>query len=156
MKLLENIAVHAAFASEPHKRALQKPNEDRLLCDPENGIFVVLDGVTRVHAEYEQHPYDSSAADVADLFIEAVHCAILQDLRNPRWDLLLKNAIHEANGVLHTYRAKQSEDKWVFYPAATGIVSLIRNNTLYYAAAGDCLGMLLRGNAKQLFGCQWQ
>ena len=156
MKLMEKMAVTAACATAPNQRGLQKPNEDRFVCDPNNGIFIVLDGVTRVHKEYAQHPYQSAASDVAELFLKAVYAAILQDLQNPQPEALLKNAIRTANETLKPYRSQKSEEQWGFYPSATGFVSLLRDGVLYYAAAGDCLAVLLRGSGKQLLGSQWQ
>ena len=154
--VLEQQITGAAYATAAHKRDLQKPNEDRLVCDPEHGIFIVLDGVTRVHGEYDQRPNESAAADVAQLFMQAVYAAMLADLQNPEPEALLKNAIRKANESIRPYRAQKAEAQWGFYPSATGLVCLLRGNTLFYAAAGDCIGVLLRRNAKQLFGGQWQ
>ena len=156
MKVSEKLAVTASYGTAPHRRQLQKPNEDRLLCDPDNGIFIVLDGVTRVHAEYIENPYESAAADVAEQFLGAVYEEILQRLHEPEPEALLRAAIHTANNKLATYRAQKNEAQWGFYPSAAGVITLLRDNTLYYAAAGDCIGVLLRGSGKQLFGCQWQ
>lgn len=156
MKRMENFVVNAAYATAANQRGLQKPNEDRYICDPQHGIFIVLDGVTRVHAEYAQRPYESAAADVAELFLGTVYDAILQDLQNPQPESLLKNAIRTANETLKPYRNQKTDEQWGFYPSATGFISLLRDGVLYYAAAGDCIGLLLRGSGKQLFGCQWQ
>ena len=154
--VLEQWIRGATSATAAHKRDLQKPNEDRLICDPEHGIFIVLDGVTRVHKEYDQRPYESAAADVAELFLREAYAAMLADLQNPEPEALLKNAIRKANEAIRPYRAQKTEDQWGFYPSATGFLSLLRGNRLHYAAAGDCIGVLLRGSAKQLLGCQWQ
>lgn len=156
MKLLDKLAVKAAYGTAPNQRGLQKPNEDRLLCDTKHGIFIVLDGVTRVHEEYIETPYQSAAADVAELFLEAVYEALLADLHSADPEALLRNAIRTANEKLAAYRAQKTEAQWGFSPSATGLVCLLRERTLYYAAAGDCIGVLLRGSGKQLFGCQWQ
>lgn len=156
MKRMENFAVNAAYATAPNQRGLQKPNEDRLLCDAKHGIFIVLDGVTRVHEEYAQRPYESAAADVADLFLEAVYNALLADLQALDPEALLKNAIRTANKKILPYREQKTETQWGFAPSTTGLICLLRDSTLYYAAAGDCIGLLLRGSGKQLFGCQWQ
>jgi serine/threonine protein phosphatase PrpC len=156
MKLLEKLVVAASYSTAPNQRGLQKPNEDRLLCDTDHGIFIVLDGVTRIHEEYAQRPYESAAADVADLFLKAVYDALLADLQALAPETLLKNAIRTANAQLIAYRAQKTETQWGFAPSSTGLICLLRNGTLYYAAAGDCLGLLLRGSGKQLFGCQWQ
>ena len=156
MKLMEKTAVKAICETAPNRRGLQKPNEDRLICDPTNGIFIVLDGVTRVHDEYIQKPYESAAADVAQLFLAEVYAALLEGLSTPDPEQLLRSAIRRANEKLLPYRAQKTEAEWGFFPSATGLICLLRDHTLYYAAAGDCIGVLLRGSGKQLFGCQWQ
>ena len=69
MKTLEKIRYKTEHATASHQRKLAKPNEDRLIVDEERGIFIVLDGVTRVHKEYEQTPFKSAAGDVGDIFI---------------------------------------------------------------------------------------
>jgi len=156
VKVLEKLAVTASYGTAPHQRALQKPNEDRLLSDPENGVFIVLDGVTRVHEEYIESPYQSAAAEVAELFLEAVYNGLLEGPRGAEPEALLRCAIGAANKKIAAYRAQKAETQWGFFPSATGLIALLRDSTLHYAAAGDCIGMLLRGSSKQLFGCQWQ
>ncbi len=142
------------YASVPHARELSKPNEDRVLADAEKGIFIVLDGVTRVHDEYAQAPFTSAAGEVSDLFLKEVHRYLAEHIDEENKQTLLEKALALGNCKIAEYRAGKSLADWVFYPATLGIVSLLCGRTLHYAYAGDCLGLLLRGNGKTLFGRQ--
>lgn len=155
MKILEKTKFNVEYDSKLHKRKLKKPNEDKLFCDSENGIFILLDGITRVHNEYEEAPYTSAAAKVGEIFIDEVYNYIMQDINNPFPELLLKGAISTANAKLNSYRQIKSQKDWGFYPATLGFISLLRENTLYYVNAGDCIATLIRRNSKILFGCEW-
>ena len=96
MLLIKN-ALHVECATKPHGRGLDKPNEDRLLVDKERGIFIVLDGVTRPHSEYEAAPFESAAGEVGDIFLKEVYAYICDHLsdRSPR--SILENAVKIAN-----------------------------------------------------------
>lgn len=152
MKILEKVRYRTDYATKPHGRELEKPNEDRLLIDEEKGIFIVLDGVTRVHKEYEMAPYESAARDVGDIFLKEVYgyiCAHISDT-DPRE--ILEGAVRGANAMIMDYRSKKSEEEWSFYPSTLGILSILRENTLYYLCVGDCIGVLIRGSSRMLFG----
>lgn len=142
------------YASAPHARELSKPNEDRVLADAEKGIFIVLDGVTRVHDEYAQAPFTSAAGEVSDLFLKEAYGYLAAHIDEPNKQALLANAVELGNRKIAAYRAGKALDEWGFYPATLGIVAVMCDRTLYYAYVGDCLGVLLRGSGKTLFGRQ--
>ena len=152
MKILEKIGCSIDYAFVTHKRNLQKPNEDRLLIDKENGIVIILDGVTRVHQEYEETPYQSAAAEVGDIFLKTAHGYITEHKSEGNPEDILCGAIKAANEQIKFFRQKKSLEEWQFYPATLGIVSMLCEEQLHYAAVGDCLGVLLRGSSKMLFG----
>ena len=151
MLLIKN-ALHVECATKPHGRGLDKPNEDRLLVDKERGIFIVLDGVTRPHSEYEAAPFESAAGEVGDIFLKEVYTYICDHLsdRSPR--SILENAVKIANEKIKEYRDAKSESEWSFYPSTLGIISILRDKTLHYLCVGDCIGMLIRYNSKIIFG----
>ncbi len=151
MSVLEKIKLTLDFATAPHTRELKKPNEDRLLVDGERGIFIVLDGVTRVHSEYEKAPFESAARDVGDIFIKEVYAYICDHISDPDPRAILEGAVREANALIKDYRSKKSEAEWGFYPSTLGIISILRDGRLYYLSVGDCIGVLLRGSSKILF-----
>ena len=151
MLLMKN-ALHIEYATKPHGRGLDKPNEDRLLVDKERGIFIVLDGVTRPHGEYEASPFESAALDVGNIFLTEVYAYLCDHIsdQNPR--KILENAVRIANEKIYEYRQKKSADEWGFFPSTLGIISILRGKTLHYLCVGDCIGVLIRYNSKIIFG----
>ena len=155
MKLLEKLTYKSEYFSAIHGRELKKPNEDRFLVDEENGIFILLDGVTRVHNEYENYPYQSSASDISDIFIDEAYNFIMNNMPDNDPATVLRRAVTEANKKVREYRQQKSENEWGFYPAAVGFIGIIHDSTLYYANVGDCIVALIRRGAKILFGREW-
>lgn len=155
MKLLEKLSFKAEYFSAMHGRELKKPNEDKFLVDDENGIFIVLDGVTRIHKEYDNAPYESAASDISEIFIDEAYGFITKNAFENDPEKILRGAVMAANKRIREYREKKSENEWEFYPAAVGFIGIIRDNTLYYANVGDCLVVLIRKNAKILLGKEW-
>lgn len=156
MKLLEKLRIELEYATEPHKRAgLKKPNEDRLYFDTENQIFILLDGVTRVHSEYDRRPYESASGDIGDIFIRAASRYVREHMDAAEPEELLLGAIREANSAILDYRSCRSAKDWAFYPSTLGFIGFIEDNTLYYVGAGDCMAMLIRRGAKMIFATEW-
>lgn len=156
MELFEKIDIKAEWASAPNCREkLKKPNEDRLLFDEENGIIILLDGVTRVHKEYDERPYESASADVGEIFIDVVHRSILENINDPNTENVLMCAIERANSEIREYRKQKTKTDWEFYPSTLGFIGLIRGRVLYYVGVGDCLTVLIRKKNKILLGKEW-
>ena len=155
MKIIEKLGCRVDFASAPHERGLDKPNEDKIVIDEEKGIFIVLDGVTRVHAEYEEHPFESAALKVGEIFMEQAYDYIKNHINDPDPKKILEGAVKVANEKIREYRSQRGLDQWVFYPSTLGILSILRNSTLHYICVGDCIAALLRGSSKILFGRQF-
>lgn len=155
MKLLEKLIFDVECATQGHKRNLKKPNEDRLMVDKERGIFILLDGVTRVHGEYDAAPYSSAALELGDIFIDEAYRFISENIDASNPEHLLKEAVRSANAKILSYREVKSEKEWGFYPSTLGLVALLRDKTLYYVSVGDCIGVLIRKNAKILLGREW-
>ena len=155
MKVLEKAKLVVDSVSVPHGREIEKPNEDKLLVDKENGIFIVLDGVTRVHAEYEATPFESAALDVSEIFLRHAYEYIKAHICDPDPKEILESAVMCGNLEVRKYREKKSLQEWEYYPSTVGIMAILRDGTLHYLCVGDCLGVLLRGSAKILFGRQF-
>ena len=151
MLLMKN-TLHIEYATKPHGRELAKPNEDRLLVDKERGIFIVLDGVTRPHGEYEAAPFESAAGEVGDIFLNQVYSYICDHLSDPSPKIILEDAVRIANEKINKYRKLKSIDEWSFFPSTLGIISILRGKTLHYLCVGDCIGVLIRYNSKIIFG----
>ncbi len=155
MKLLEKLRYKAEYYTKMHGREIPKPNEDRVLVDEERGIFIVLDGVTRVHEEYENAPYQSAAGDLGDIFIREAYRFIKENISESDPERILRGAINVANTEIREYRKVKSEEEWSYYPSTLGFVALVRDNTLHYIATGDCLAILIRRGTKILLGREW-
>lgn len=156
MKFIKKLTFKVEWASATNSRQeLQKPNEDRLFFDEAKGIFILLDGVTRVHSEYHEHPYESASADVGDIFIDEVYQFMLEHIDDSEPETILRGAIATANAKIKDYRTKKTKSEWNFYPSTLGFVGLIRDRMLHYVGVGDCMGAIIRRNAKILLGKEW-
>ena len=138
--------------SQINKRNIQKPNEDVIIADAERGIFILLDGVTRPHSEYQEHPGTSAALDVSEVFAREAYAYLKAHSDECDKERLLRDAAAQANSHLLSLRNKKSLAQWGFYPATLGIIALIDDGTLHYLSVGDCLGVLLRKSSRMLFG----
>lgn len=154
MKLLEKLKFRVEGASAPHGRDIEKPNEDKLFFDEENGLFMVLDGVTRIHSEYVEHPYESAALDLGNIFIEEAYGYIKNHIDEDP-ESILREAVRSANLKIREYRKQKSESEWGYYPSTLGIIGILRGNTLHFVSVGDSIAVLLRRDAKILFGREW-
>lgn len=155
MSFFDKIKIKADLATKRHNRKLAKPNEDRVFIDEKNGIFILLDGVTRVHKEYEEAPESSAAGDIGDLFIEEAYKYLTENAEKAEPGALLRESVRRANFKIKEYREKKSKEKWEYYPATLGVVALIKDNVFHYVSAGDCSVVLLRKNAKIIMGYEW-
>lgn len=151
---MEQINYQASSATRINGRGLGKPNEDFLLIDQEHHIFILLDGITRVHQEYEDHPGASASCDVNEIFSRTVHQYLISHITDPNPDSVIKEAAIAGNKALIPYRSTRSLDEWKFYPGTLGIITILRNNQLHFLFTGDCLGTLIRNNSKLHFAQQ--
>lgn len=119
-----------------------KPLEDFLICDEENGVFIVTDGVSQAAEDYEGLVGKSDAGMAAEIAARAVHEALL-GAENPRQ--ALSDGVREAIVRVAEYNrtAKAS-----YPPACCLVAGCIRDDRLHFAYIGDSVIFLLRGNAK--------
>lgn len=120
----------------------KKPLEDFLICDAENGIFIVTDGVSQAAEDYEQISGKSDAGMAAEISACAVHEALL-GANDPQKSLVdgVCTAIERVAEYNRTAKA-------TFPPATCLVAGCIRNDRLYFAYMGDSVIFLLRGSAK--------
>ena len=156
MENKEKLVFKTECASVPNTRIeLKKPNEDRFFVDEKNGVIILLDGVTRVHSEYDERPYESASAEVGEIFIKTAYGFIVDNINSSDPESVILGAISFANEKLREFRDKKSVSEWNFYPATLGFVGLIRDNILYYVGVGDCMGVIIRRKAKIILGKEW-
>ena len=131
------------------------PNEDYIINDTQNNIYIVMDGITRPRDEYKNSK-DSIAYDVSKLFAETIHDYIEQNLKDctdfKSSKLMLEKGFEIANdevGKMLISRHREYEGREI--PGSVGIVAFMLNHTLIYASFGDCMGIMVRGNRKIIF-----
>lgn len=155
VKLLEKLSFSVQGATKVNGREVPKPNEDRLFFDEKNGVFMLLDGVTRPDKEYIEAPGESAVGDIGDIVIDVAYRYIIDHLNESDPEKILRGAVGAANLLIKEYRQRKTEQEWGYLPSTIGIICLLRGRTLYYVCAGDCLGMLIRRGTKILFGKEW-
>lgn len=123
-----------------------KPNEDLVLCDDNEKIYILLDGVSRdkINGVY---PNPSPAKEVSELFAKVA----FEYLKNTKkkYDLnQIKNAFIEGNKAIADYNKDYAGD---FLPGTVGIICLIADDELLYGYIGDCYGRLIKASEIDLF-----
>lgn len=131
------------------------PNEDYVINDAANSVYVVMDGISRKKEEYRSDG-SSIAYDVSKLFADAIHeyitknvnkCKDFKDARS-----MLLQGFNIANSkVDDMLKSRKEEYKGYEYPGSVGIVAFIINRMLVYGSLGDCMGILARNHHKQIF-----
>lgn len=149
MKIQNETSLLVDYGSIPHNREIKKPNEDKLIVDKENKIFILLDGITRPHAEYEKRPNESFAKDYSIEFADCTYNYILTHMDELEPEELLTNAVRVANCKLG--EMKEKIDECEFYPGTLGIISIIKDGALHYVSVGDSLAVLLRKSSRLVF-----
>lgn len=128
------------------KRA-DKPNEDLILIDEERGLFILLDGVSR-DCENGAYPNPSPSLAVSRIFAQKCHQELASVKDSEQMLTALEHAVEAANKKVREYNANNPHP----FPAGTvGIIAIIKNSTLFYAYIGDCTGLIIRDNWKNIF-----
>lgn len=144
---LEPIHIVIDSALSPNNHDYPKPDEDHLVIDSENQIFIVLDGVSRdvINGKY---PSPSPALEVTKIFAGEVRAVLAQakNLLTPKESLI--RAAEQGNHAVADYNRKKV---WDFLPGTVGIISMIVDNKFHYAYIGDCSGHILHKDSIRHF-----
>lgn len=131
-----------------------KPNEDYFLCDDKEGIYLLVDGVSRdkINGIY---PNPSPAYYVSKLFVESVYEFLVSNInKNKNIIDVINAAIRFGNDEIKEYNDKRKWDN-NFLPGTVGIVAIIWNSQLFYGYIGDCYGLIVNRKSKRIFtACQ--
>lgn len=125
-----------------------KPNEDYYLCDKQNGIYIVVDGVSRdkINGIY---PVPSESEIVSKLVVKTIQKFIcLNKSKYSNYCTMLYDAVVKGNEEIYSYNLTYKGD---FLPGTVGIVALIDNEKFYYAYIGDCYGIVVSNLMKKVF-----
>ena len=135
-----------------NKKEINKPNEDYYLCDDNEGIYIIVDGVSRdkINGIY---PNPSPSEDVSKIFVESVYKYFLQSLYKKDKKLLLYEMINYGNEEIKKYNDKI---KWEnnFIPGTVGIIVIMEYDKMHYAYIGDCVGSIINKNKEIFTKCQ--
>lgn len=129
-------------------KSIDKPNEDLMLCDVNNDIYILLDGVSRDRVN-DRYPHPSPAVEVTEILKDEIHKHIL--LYNQQGENILENILRAIKYANDKVRGYNEEKRLLFAAGAVGIVVLICNDVLYYAYIGDCYGRLIYENQIEIF-----
>lgn len=147
------IKYKSSSISIKNNKNINKPNEDYHLCDNKNGIYLLVDGVSRdkINGIY---PNPSPAFDVSKLFVEFVYKFLTENLyTNKDIQSLLYNAMEVGNAEIQKYNNKRNwEDN--FLPGTVGIIVVIQNRKIFFAYIGDCYGVIINKTKHIFTKCQ--
>lgn len=134
--------------SEKNTKNFPKPNEDYYLCDKQNDIYIIVDGVSR-DKKNGIYPQDSPAARVSKIFVDSAHDFIINYRTSyTNIEKLLYSAMCIGNDKIRQYNQSVNDD---FLPGTVGVISLIDKNILFYSYIGDCFGMLVSPKERRNF-----
>jgi len=148
IKEVPELKITYSEALHKNNRNYPKPIEDFIVSDDSKNIFLVLDGVSRSKID-GLYPIPSPSATVAKIFGEEVYKKLLLGLDENNIQNALETAIIHGNNAIQKYNSKSTD--WSFLPGVVGIVSLIKNDSFYYAYNGDCYGRLIRDGKTEQF-----
>jgi len=140
--------LQVSYISEKNTKCEDKPNEDFVLCDADNGIFILLDGVSRdlVNGKY---PYPSPAKEATVLLGKQIYNNLCVSANtNHLNEERIIAAVTSANKEVLLYNQGRELS---FAAGAVGIVAVICKKTFYYVYIGDCCGRLIRNNSIKQF-----
>lgn len=127
------------FTIKNAKTPADKPNEDCFRCDDINGIYIVMDGVTRDRAN-GNYPDPSPAKEVTELVTEALYGELLR--QKEAGSFHLRDAMMYANGAASQYNQEHPQVAADFHAGCVGIACVIAGSVLHYAFIGDSIGWL--------------
>lgn len=133
-----------------NSRWADKPNEDYIICDDGNQLYILVDGVSRDKSG-GIYPNPSPAREVSVLFANTVYDYLVSNHEH----IMMQEAIRLGNQKIAEFNGKV---KWEnnFLPGTVGIVSMIENRKMYYCYIGDCYGLKICMNGKKVFFTECQ
>ncbi len=147
MKLKRSISI-----SLTNCKQINKPNEDAYLCDDDRGIYILMDGVSRdkINGIY---PNPSPSFEVSKIFIQAAYKYFIEHCDTECPEKLLYNMFNNGNKLIKDYNNKQ---RWEnnFYPGTVGVITIIKEDIMYYAYIGDCGGSVINKQKQTFTRCQ--
>jgi len=118
-----------------------KPNEDFYVCDNDDGIYMVLDGISRDVVE-GKYPNPSPARRASEIFADKTHEYLKKSLNSEINDFqaIIREAMSFGNECIAD---ANSRGAYSFQPGTIGIVLVVRGDRAYYGFIGDCVGKVV-------------
>lgn len=122
----------------------RKPNEDFYLVSKKYPIFIVVDGVTQSHFEYNGYAFPAGAKAAAEIFCYSALEFLEKNLKTTKdKKALIKMAFNFANKRIWELNKNEGIperlDYYVYdYFDCVGVAGLIFENKLFYCYVGDC------------------
>jgi len=137
------------YVSINNTKKTEKPNEDFCICDNENGIYIVLDGVSRDNID-GKYPNPSPAVQVTEIFAKSAHKFISDALKHnvENYIALIKDSMLFGNKCIADFN---SMGIYSFAPGTVGIVMIVRDTVAYYGFIGDCTCKVVRSDSSTIF-----
>jgi len=138
----------SSFHTERNTKFSDKPNEDVFLFDDENGIYIVLDGVSRDKKD-GIYPNPSPSALLSKRILESIHNSIKDEIITN--ELTNYNALVKANLIAATFNKENEACLGEFLAGTVGVIGVIHDKKLYYAYIGDCIGCIINDKHTHTF-----
>jgi len=122
-----------------------KPNEDYLIVDNRNRIYIICDGVTRNLID-GRYPDPSPSYLAAKAFAESVHRNMLLNLYSGNPFQNLTNAIIYGNYRIAQLNSERIRVHQKILPGTVGVVAQIIRDEMYCIYLGDCSVWRFRNN----------
>jgi len=135
----------------------RKPNEDFYLISKKYPIFVVADGVTQSHFEYNGYAFPAGAKAAAEIFCYSALEFLEKNLKTTKdRKALIKRAFNFANERVRELNKNEGIlerlDYYIYdYFDCVGIAGFIFENKLFYGYVGDCGLVIFNKNNKLRF-----
>jgi serine/threonine protein phosphatase PrpC len=126
-----------------------KPNEDYLIVDNRNRIYIICDGVTRNSID-GRYPDPSPSYLAARAFAESVHRNMLLNLYSSNPFQNLTDAIIYGNYRIAQLNSERIKARQKILPGTVGVVAQIIKDEMYCIYLGDCSVWRFRNNKVEL------
>lgn len=135
----------ADYAIKKNRERRDKPNEDFILADDANSIYIVCDGVTRSPVK-GKYPHHSPSAQAARIFAEVARHVLVETLPFVSPPQALIKAVEKGNDGIAEFNRHEFESIDYLENDLAGtvaIVGVIAGDVFHYASIGDCLGYIV-------------
>lgn len=136
----------ARSATRPSNLTYSKPNEDYIIVDNTNQIYVICDGVTR-DLKDGKYPDPSPSYLAAKTFSEETYRRMLLNLYSYNPFRRLEDAVVCGNHKIRELNSGRIRNREKFLPGTVGVLSHIDEDRFYCIYLGDCSARRFRNNS---------